>query len=192
MKRIAVYCGASTGNKDIYIDATKQLASWLVKHHIELIYGGGGVGLMGILSDQVLSEGGQVHGVTTKQLVARGAESPRLKGLADLTITDNMSARKAEMMNISNGCIALPGGIGTLEEITQAFSWARLGDNPNPCVFYNVNGYYDPLAQMFDKMTSEGFLSAEDRKKVLFSDSLDEIFSFMTTYVPPKIRQYKK
>lgn len=101
-----------------------------------------------------------------------------------------MSARKAEMMNISNGCIALPGGIGTLEEITQAFSWARLGDNPNPCVFYNVNGYYDLLAKMFDKMTSEGFLSAADRKKVLFSDSLDEIYTFMTNYTPPKIRQY--
>lgn len=191
MKRIAVYCGASTGDSEVYINATKKLASWLVEHDLQLIYGGGGVGLMGILSDQVLSEGGKVHGVTTKQLVARGAESPRLKALSDLTVTDNMSARKAEMMNISNGCIALPGGIGTLEEITQAFSWARLGDNPNPCVFYNVNGYYDPLAEMFNKMTSEGFLTPEDRKKVLFSDSLDEIYKFMSTYVPPKVREYK-
>ncbi|MEE8825678.1 LOG family protein YvdD [Lentilactobacillus sunkii] len=191
MKRIAVYCGASTGDSEVYINATKKLASWLVEHDLQLIYGGGGVGLMGILSDQVLSEGGKVHGVTTKQLVARGAESPRLKELSDLTVTDNMSARKAEMMNISNGCIALPGGIGTLEEITQAFSWARLGDNPNPCVFYNVNGYYDPLAEMFDKMTSEGFLTPEDRKKVLFSDSLDEIYKFMSTYVPPRVREYK-
>ncbi|GAA2968803.1 hypothetical protein GCM10019996_03120 [Lentilactobacillus parakefiri] len=146
--------------------------------------------MMGILSDQVLAKGGQIHGVTTKQLVSQGAESPRLRELSDLTVTDNMSARKAEMMNLSNGCIALPGCIGTLEEITQAFSWARLGDNPNPCVFYNVNGYYDSLAKMFDQMATEGFLSAADRKKVLFSDSLDEIYAFMTTYVPPKIRQY--
>ncbi|MGF2385283.1 TIGR00730 family Rossman fold protein [Lentilactobacillus otakiensis] len=190
MKRIAVYCGAATGNSEVYIKATKDLASWLVKNNIELVYGGGGVGLMGILSDTVLAQGGKVHGVTTKQLVARGAESPKLKELSDLTVTDNMSARKAEMMNISNGCIALPGGVGTLEEITQAFSWARLGDNPNPCVFYNVNGYYDLLSQMFDKMTSEGFLSAEDRQKVLFSDSLTEIQTFMTHYLPPKARQY--
>lgn len=190
MKRIAVYCGAATGTNPVYVTATKKLASWLVSHDLELIYGGGGVGLMGVLSDQVLAEGGKIHGVTTKQLVARGAESPRLRELSDLTVTDNMSARKAEMMNISNGCIALPGGIGTLEEITQAFSWARLGDNPNPCVFYNVNGYYDLLAKMFDKMTSEGFLSSADRKKVLFSDSLDEIYTFMTNYTPPKIRQY--
>ena len=191
MKRVAVYCGASTGNNPAYIEATKKLASWLVKHDLELIYGGGGVGLMGGLSDQVLAEGGKVHGVTTKQLVARGAESPRLQALSDLTITDNMSARKAEMMNISNGCIALPGGVGTLEEISQAFSWARLGDNPSPCVFYNVDHYYDDLASMFDKMANDGFLSVEDRKKLFFSDSLDEIYTFMTTYVPPKVRGYK-
>ncbi|GHP14225.1 cytokinin riboside 5'-monophosphate phosphoribohydrolase [Lentilactobacillus fungorum] len=190
MKRIAVYCGASTGNHPIYTQAAIQLADWFIENHYELIYGGGGVGLMGVISNRILAKGGQVHGVMPKQLVDRGAESAQLAALSALTVVADMSERKAKMMQLSTGCIAMPGGVGTLEEIIQSFSWARLGDNPNPCAFYNVNNYYQPLITMFDQMVTAGFLSAEDRQKIIFSDSLSTIQQFMATYVPPRVRTY--
>lgn len=187
MKKVAVYCGASTGNDGSYQQATKELAHALVKRDLELVYGGGGVGLMGTLANEVLSSGGKVHGVMTKQLVEREAAFDKL---TDLQVVDNMSIRKEKMLSLSDACIALPGGPGTLEEIIEAFSWARLGNNANPCIFYNVNNYYAPLEKMFDTMTEKEFLTVADREKLLFSDSLDEIFNFMATYIPPMIRTY--
>ncbi len=190
MKKVAVYCGAATGNDPIYTQAAIKLGDWLVRHNLELVYGGGGIGLMGTISRRVMSQGGKVHGVMPKELVDRGAESVELAKLSELTVVDNMSTRKEQMMALSDGCIALPGGVGTLEEMSQAFSWARLGNNPNPCVFYNVNRFYDPLEEMFDKMTATEFLTKADRAKLLFSDSLEEIHDFMENYVPPKVRTY--
>ncbi len=188
VKRIAVYCGAASGNEKIYQDATLELADWLVSNNLELIYGGGRVGLMGMLATEVRSEGGYVHGIITQELFDRGTAFED----CELQIVSDMSVRKKRMLDLSDGCIALPGGPGTLEEIIEAFSWARLGDNENPSAFFNVNGYYDPLKNMFDQMTNKGFLSSEDREKLLFSDSLDQIHSFMESYVPPKIRTYTK
>lgn len=189
MKSIAVYCGAATGNDQVYQQATKELGAWLAQHHLTLIYGGGRFGLMGIVAKAVLDHGGQVHGVITQELAERGAA---YKTITQLDVVPNMSVRKNKMRHLSNGCIALPGGPGTLEEIAEAFSWARLGDNSDPCVFYNVAGYYDPLKTMFDQMTAKAFLTQEDRDKLLFSDDLDEIFEFMTHYQPPKIRTYNQ
>ena len=189
MKRIAVYCGAAMGNDQAYQTATITLAHYLATHNLELVYGGGGVGLMGLLANEVLDAGGRVQGVMPKELYERSAAFPRL---TNLKIVDNMAIRKATMLTLSDACIALPGGPGTLEEISEAFSWARIGDNPNPCIFFNVNGYYDPLQTMFDNMTEKGFLTVEDREKLLFSDSLDEIFKFIADYQPPKIRTYIK
>ncbi|MFC6179536.1 TIGR00730 family Rossman fold protein [Weissella sagaensis] len=187
MKRIAVYCGATMGNDNAYQQATKQLADYLVEHNLELFYGGGGVGLMGMLANEVLTNGGKVHGIITEQLVQREVAFNKL---TDLKVVESMSVRKDMMLKLSDACIALPGGPGTLEEIIEAFSWARLGNNPNPCVFFNVNGYYSPLEDMFDNMVITGFLTVADRQKLLFSDSLDEIFNFMAHYEPPQIRTY--
>lgn len=186
LKRIAVYCGAASGNEKIYQEATLQLADWLVDNDLELVYGGGKVGLMGMLAGEVRNKGGNVHGIITQELFDRGTAFED----CDLQIVPDMSVRKKTMLDLSDGCIALPGGPGTLEEIIEAFSWARLGDNENPSAFFNVKGYYDPLKTMFDQMTSKEFLSSEDREKLLFSDSLDDIREFMENYVPPKIRTY--
>lgn len=188
MKKIAVYCGAASGNEKIYQEAALQLADWLVANDLELVYGGGKVGLMGILASEVRLQGGIVHGVITKELYDRGTAFED----CDLQIASDMSVRKRTMLDLSDGCIALPGGPGTLEEIIEAFSWARLGDNNNPSAFFNVEGYYDPLKTMFDQMTDKEFLSVEDREKLLFSDSLDNIYQFMENYIPPKIRTYTK
>lgn len=187
MKKLAVYCGASLGKDSAVVTATKELGQYLAMNHIDLVYGGGRVGLMGILANQVLDFGGYVHGIIPTQLAERGAA---LERLTDITIVENMSVRKQKMLDLSDGCLALPGGPGTLEEIIEAFSWARLGNNNNPCVFYNIDGYYDELKNMFDTMTAHGFLTVEDRQKLLFSDSLGSIFDFMNSYIPPKIRKY--
>ena len=144
---------------------------------------------MKILAETVLNGGGKVHGITTQALYDRDAS---LDSLSDLKVVKDMDTRKKMMLDMSDGCIALPGGPGTLEEISMAFSWARLGDYSGACVLYNVNGYYDSLAALFDEMTSKGFLTKPDRAKLLFSDSLDKIYDFMSTYIPPKIRTYDK
>ncbi len=188
LKKIAVYCGAASGNDKIYQKSALQLADWLVANDLELVYGGGKVGLMGILASEVRLQGGIVHGVITQELYDRKTAFKD----CDLQIVSDMSVRKKTMLDLSDGCIALPGGPGTLEEIIEAFSWARLGDNSNPSAFFNVAGYYDPLKTMFDQMTNKEFLSVEDREKLLFSDSLDNIYHFMENYIPPKIRTYAK
>lgn len=185
IKKIAIYCGAATGNLPVYQQAATELGQYLAHHQLELVYGGGSVGLMAVLADAVIAAGGKVHGVMPKNLVKRGAAADNI---TDLTVVDNMATRKQKMLTMADGCIALPGGPGTLEEIVEAYSWARVGDNNNPCAFYNVNHYYDPLKTLFDQMVQQGFLTAEHRSKLLFADTLPEIFNFMKTYTPPTIR----
>lgn len=189
MKAVVVFCGSASGNDQSYKDATVKLGKWLVEHKLDLVYGGGGVGLMKLLAETVLNDGGQVHGVTTKALYARGSS---FTNLSDLKVVSDMDIRKKTMFEMSDGYIALPGGPGTLEEVATGFSWARLGDYAGANVLYNVNGYYDSLETLFDEMTEKGFLTKTDRQKLLFSDSLDDIYQFMDTYTPPKIRTYDK
>lgn len=187
MHKIAVYCGAATGKDPVYEQAATELGHYLATHQLDLVYGGGSFGLMGILARQVLKDGGHVYGVMPRELVDRGAA---FNALTDLQIVPDMATRKQTMLTLADGCLALPGGPGTLEEIVEAFSWARLGDNTNPCAFYNVNHYYDPLQRFFDDMVTNGFLTPTDRQKLCFADSLDTILTFMTDYQPPQIRTY--
>lgn len=188
MKKMAVYCGAYSG-KPVYERATQELGTWLVANHFELVYGGGGVGLMRLLAESVLAAGGTVHGVMPQNLYARGAG---LAGLDDFEVVPDMAARKKRMLTLADACVALPGGAGTLEEISEAFSWARVGDNASPCAFYNVAHYYDSLAAFYDQMVTEGFLSAADRGKLLFTADLAELGDFIDTYTPPVLRTYPK
>lgn len=189
MKRIAVYCGASVGNGENFSNAAAQLGEWMIAHDYELVYGGGKFGLMGIIARAVKENGGVVWGVITKELEERGLSYNQA---THFEVVPDMAVRKTKMLDLSDACIALPGGPGTLEEIAEAFSWAILGDTTNPCVFYNVDHYYDPLERMFDSMTQNGFMEAEHRQKLLFSDSLDEIQEFITHYQVPELRTYDK
>lgn len=189
MKRIAVYCGASKGKNPVYEDYAVKLANWITDNHYELVYGGGKVGLMGIVADTVLDNGGEVIGIMPQFLVDREIAHERV---TEFVVTHDMDERKKKMMELSDCCIALPGGPGTLEEISEAISWARVGENDSPCIFLNVNGYYDLMKHFFDQMVSEGFLSQTDRSKVCISDSFDEIDAFINAYVPPKVRHYAK
>jgi len=189
MKNIAVYCGASTGNDEIYSLGAKKLGQWIAENNYGLTYGGGRFGLMGIVADSVLDNYGYVHGIITKELADRDLEH---KSLSKLDIVSNMSQRKQDMLNDSVANIALPGGPGTLEEMSEAFSWTIIGDSTNPCIFYNVDHYYDELASFFDAMTAKGFMEETTRKTLLFSDSLPEIGEFIRSYTPPALRKYTK
>ncbi|MEG0255223.1 MAG: TIGR00730 family Rossman fold protein [Vagococcus sp.] len=189
MKKIAIYCGASAGNKKIYQDKTIEIGQWMVKNKYDLVYGGGDVGLMGLIADTVIQGGRHVTGVMPTFLEQRELSH---KGLDELIIVSDMHERKRKMIELSDAYIALPGGPGTLEEISEVISWGRIGEHQNPCIFYNVNGYYDLLANFFDQMVANHFLTQEDRSKILFSDSLDDIQYVIENYEPPTIREYKK
>ncbi|GBG95724.1 lysine decarboxylase [Ligilactobacillus salitolerans] len=189
MKKIAVYCGASSGNSPLFKQAAIDLGNWIVANNFELVYGGGRYGLMGILAETVSSQNGKIYGIIPDVLYRKNIA---FNGLTDLKVVPNMSARKETMLQLSDASLALPGGPGTLEEIAQAYSWARIGENSNPCVLYNVNHFFEPLEKMFDSMVDNGFLGAAERKKLLFSDSLPEIREFIQTYTPPQKRTYNE
>lgn len=188
MKKMAVYCGASVGNQEIYKEQTKSLGHWLTKQGYGLVYGGGKVGLMGLLADTVLADGGQVVGVMPTFLLERELAHQEL---TTMHIVSDMHERKRKMIDLADFYLALPGGPGTLEEISEVVSWGRVGEHQNPCIFFNVNGYYDLVAKFFDKMVIEGFLTQSDRAKIFFSDDLKQIEQFIKTYSPPEIRSYR-
>ncbi|GEP79398.1 TIGR00730 family Rossman fold protein [Staphylococcus carnosus] len=184
---IIVYCGASEGNNPIYKEATVSLGKWMSKQNYGLVFGGGKVGLMGTLADTVKAHGGHAIGIMPQFLADREIAH---EGLDELIIVDTMAERKAAMLERGNVCLALPGGPGTLEEITEMVSWSRIGQNNNPCVFWNVNGYYDKIQSFYNQMVEEGFLSQDDRNLMCFTNDYDELIQFVECYQSPNIRQY--
>lgn len=189
MKKIAIYCGASTGNKTSYTEKTRELGQWMIKNNYGLVYGGGAVGLMRVIADTIIEHEGYTIGVMPTFLSERELSH---HGLDELIIVKDMHERKRKMIDLADVFIALPGGPGTLEEISEVISWGRIGEHQNPCIFYNVDGYYDTLAEFFDQMVKTNFLTLEDRQKILFSNSLDDIEQFIINYEAPIIRTYKK
>jgi hypothetical protein len=155
MKSIAVYCGASLGADPVYADAARGLARALVEHNIGLVYGGGKVGLMGVIADEVLRLGGDATGVIPKHLVEREVGHA---GLTRLFVVKDMHERKAMMSDLAEGFIAMPGGMGTLEELFEMVTWAQLGIHAKPIGLLNVNGFYDGLASFIDHLVGTGFV----------------------------------
>ena len=184
---ITVFCGASLGNNERYRQKAMELGEWIANNNHTLVYGGGKIGLMGLLADTVLENGGNVIGVMPTFLVEREISH---SGLNELVSVDNMSDRKDYMIDKGDAFIALPGGPGTLEEIIQVVSWARIGQNDCPCILVNVNGYYDHLEKMLEHMVKEEFLTSTDKEKTLFSENLGEIENFISNYKKPEIRKY--
>ncbi|MHC5373053.1 LOG family protein [Enterococcus sp. LJL120] len=184
---ITVYCGASVGNADTYSEAAIRLGKWIAKNQYTLIFGGGKAGLMGIIADTVLENDGKVKGIMPTFLQERELAHPKL---TDLEIVDDMATRTKKMIQLADACIALPGGPGTLEEITEAISWSRVGQNDAPCILFNEGDYYQPLEKMYDDMVNQKFLSSNDRDKILFSADLTEIERFIKDYQPPQARKY--
>lgn len=184
---ITVYCGASIGHNIAHQQATIALGKWIATQQHTLIYGGGNAGLMGLLANTVLENGGTVIGVMPTFLQERELAHT---GLTKMITVHSMPERKSKMIELGDVYIALAGGPGTLEEITEVISWARIGKNNNPCILFNSDGYYEPLKAFFDNMVTQGFLSQSARDKTLFSDNLKEIETFITHYIPPEIRTY--
>jgi len=143
---------------------------------------------MGVLADEVLLHNGKVIGIIPTFLVDRELSHP---GLTRLEIVNSMSERKNKMIELGDCYIALPGGPGTLEEISEAISWARIGQYQNPCILFNVGGYYDKLKEFYDVMVENGFLSLADKKAMLFTDSITEIEQFIMNFSPLPVRTYK-
>jgi uncharacterized protein (TIGR00730 family) len=162
--RLCVFCGSNTGNRSAYRQAAIRVGTLLADGGIELIYGGGKVGLMGILADTVLERGGRVIGVIPDFMIA---EEVAHNGLTELRIVSSMHERKALMSDLSDGFLALPGGFGTFEEFCEMVTWSQLGLQSKPCGLLNVGAYYDPLLELFDHAVREGFLRQENRRLVL-------------------------
>jgi uncharacterized protein (TIGR00730 family) len=159
-RRICVFTGSRRGVAPAYADAAKELARDLVARGFGLVYGGGNVGLMNVLADTVLDVGGHVTGVIPNALVSKEVAH---RGVSDLRTVNSMHERKALMAELSDGFIALPGGIGTMEEFFEVLSWAQLGLHNKPCGLLNVAGYYDPLIEFLDQAVSQDFLKATHR-----------------------------
>ena len=170
MKRVCVFCGASTGVREEYGDAARKLAAALARRGLGLVYGGGKVGLMGLLADSMLQAGGEVIGVIPQHLVAKEVAH---RGVTELHIVDTMHQRKAMMNELSDAFIALPGGYGTLEEFFEILTWSQLGIHCKPSGLLNVSGYYDNLLAMLDHAVVEGFLLPANRKLVIADTDAD-------------------
>ena len=163
-QRICVFCGSNPGISSVYREAAVALGQVLVKRGIDLVYGGGNIGLMGFLADAVLAEGGRAIGVIPESLMAQEVGH---QGLTELRIVQSMHERKALMSDLSDGFVAMPGGFGTFEEFCEIVTWSQLGIHSKPCGLLNVDGYYDPLLNLFDHAVRDGFLREENRGLVL-------------------------
>jgi len=164
MRRVCLFCGSSTGRLPAYRQAAEALGSLLASRGLALVYGGGGVGLMGAAADAALAAGGQVVGVIPHGLQAREVGH---RGLTELRVVGSMHERKAAMAELADGFVALPGGMGTLEELAEVLTWAQLGIHRKPVGLVDVEGYWQPLVAFLDHARDEGFLRPEHRALVL-------------------------
>lgn len=181
MKRICVFCGSSPGSKPEYVEMAAQLGKELAKNDIGLVYGGGSVGMMGVLADSVVKSQGRVTGVITKQLFKMEVGFTEL---SDLRIVGTMHERKAMMAQLSDGFIALPGGFGTMDEMFEILTWAQLNIHQKPCGFLNVNGYYNKLIDFIDHMISQNFINKSCRSLLQVDEQPDSLLEKFRNYAP--------
>ena len=186
-RNVAVYCGAALGNDKKYKEITEKLGKWMTDNNYNLVYGGGKAGLMGSIADSVLENGGEVIGIIPEFLTKRELSHDKL---TKLVIVETMSERKKMMADLSEVFIALPGGPGTLEEITEVVSWAILSLHKAPCIFFNYDNYYTYIKEFYDNMVDKDYLAHESREKIYFTDSFEEMEKIIKNYEPPKVRVY--
>jgi uncharacterized protein (TIGR00730 family) len=179
---VCVFCGSSYGDNGLYVQAAQGLGRILAARGITLVYGGGKVGLMGEIARSVTACGGQVIGVIPRHLADKEVAYREI----DLRVVDTMHERKALMADLAQAFIALPGGLGTLEEISEVLTWAQLGLHDKPCGFLNINGYYDALFAFLDRMQAEQFIHPAHRGMVLSSTEAEKLLDLFEQYQPPK------
>ncbi len=186
-RRICIYCGSSPGRLPEYADAARALGRAMVQRGVGLVYGGAKVGLMGCIANAVLDAGGEAHGIIPKSLVDKELAHDRL---TELHVVGSMHERKMMMADLSGGFIAMPGGIGTLEEIFEIWTWAQLGYHAKPYAFLNVAGYYDQLSAFLDHQASEGFVRKALRDDLIFDSDPDRILDAFERYQPVKVEKW--
>ena len=187
MQNIAIYCGSSSGTNSVYSDAAHEVGVYLAKNEIKLVYGAGSVGLMGIVADAVLANMGEVIGIIPQFLMDLEVGHTNL---TQLHITNNMHDRKKIMCDIADGIIALPGGYGTLDELFEMLTWSQLGLHEMPIGILNVNGFYDPLLAMVQKMVEEGFLKKENQDLIIVDDNIGSLIGKMKSNERPKASKW--
>ncbi len=174
LQAVCVYCGSSSGFDPAYANAARSLGARLAAERLRLIYGGGSVGLMGVLADEVLAHGGEVIGVIPRGLFSREIAHT---GLTELHEVASMHDRKRLMFDLADAFVALPGGLGTLEELAEITTWAQLGLHNNPIVLLDVNDFWNPLLALLDRAVDDGFLRRENRSLLTRVASLDDLFT---------------
>ncbi|MFN7985862.1 MAG: TIGR00730 family Rossman fold protein [Thermoanaerobaculia bacterium] len=187
MKSVCVYCGSNPGRLPAYAEAARRLGEAIVGRGLGLVYGGASVGIMGILADAVLALGGRVTGVMPEGLVRREVAHG---GLTELIVTGSMHERKMRMAELADAFVALPGGIGTLEELFEAWTWAQLGLHGKPCGLLNVAGYYDGLVAFLDHATGERFVKAPHRAMLVVRDDPAELLDAFAAWRPPAVSKW--
>jgi uncharacterized protein (TIGR00730 family) len=182
IRSICVFCGASTGRDPGYAAAAARTGETLARRRIRIIYGGGRLGLMGTVADAALAAGGEVIGVIPRGLVDRELAHP---GLTELRIVGTLHERKAAMAELADGFVALPGGLGTLEELAEVLSWAQLDLHAKPIGLLDVGGYFGALESFLDHAVAEGFLAEPHRRFLLRDDDLERLLGWFETWEPP-------
>jgi len=185
--RLCVFCGSSAGISPRYAQAAADFGTSMAREGISLVYGGGRVGLMGVIADAVLGERGEATGVIPRALVERELAHD---SLSTLHIVDTMHDRKHMMAELADAFVALPGGAGTLEELFEQWTWAQLGIHGKPCGLLNVDGYFDPLIAMIDRMIGEGFLHQKYAAILIHDAGIDRLLAKLKAYQPPLIEKW--
>jgi len=187
MQRVCVFCGSSGGVRPVYREAAAELGAMLAARGLGLVYGGAKVGLMGTVADAALAAGGEVIGVIPSSMVEREIAHD---GLSDLRVVSTMHERKAAMERLSDGFVALPGALGTLDETCEMLTWGQLGLHAKPCGLLNVDGYYDPFLALLDRAVDEGFLRPQHRAMVLVDTKAGALLDRLASYEPPVVTKW--
>jgi len=187
MKQICVFCGASAGSRPEYRSAAEELGATLAHRKIGLVYGGGNVGLMGVLADAALKAGGEVTGVIPAHLMEHEVGHG---GLTKLHVVRSMHERKALMADLSDAFVALPGAFGTLDEFCEILTWSQLGLHSKPCAVLNVLNYYSPFLAMLDHAVAERFLKMENRRLVLTAESIPQLMQAVEDWHPVQVEKW--
>lgn len=182
MKRICVFCGSSAGNEPVYTDIGRQVGADLAKAGIGVVYGGATIGVMGAVADGAMEAGGEVIGIIPEAITEYEVSH---HGINQLHVVDNMHTRKAMMADLSDAFIALPGGIGTLEELFEVWTWGQLGYHDKPFGLLDVKDYWTPLEDFLDSMTAKGFLRPQHRAMVMNETDLGTLLARFEAYAPP-------
>ena len=194
MKSICVFCGSNAGNQPIYRSEAEKLGRLLAARGIELVYGGGNIGLMGAVADACLEAGDTVVGVIPQALMGKEVAGRPVdhRTLTRLEVVDSMHTRKARMAELAEGFIALPGGFGTFEEFCEILTWGQLGFHAKPMGLLNVNGFYDPLLAMFDRAVADGFLRLQNRAMALADRDIEGLLAAMAAYRAEPVSKWLK